>query len=242
MPNKLVNSTILESFASNFYKKLNDNLDQRLDGKTFKYLTQDEFDLLSEEEKNREDILYQITDKQLSYNDLIDLPEIPSIEGLASEDFVREEIAKAQLADEEVDLTGYATKAEVEAAIAGIEHPQYDDSELRGMIEAIEVPSVEGLATEEYVMEALGGKRLRYVTSEKYEQLSEEEKNREDILYQITDKQLSYNDLVDKPDLNIYATKEEVPNITIVTQAEYDALEAAGQEDPDTFYLISDEL
>ena len=146
MSTKFVNSNNLETLARGLY----DKVDTRLDGRSFKYLTLVEYEKLSDAEKNRDDIVYQITDKQLSYNDLVDKPTIPSIEGLASE---------------------------------------------------------------EYVMTALGGKQLRYVTSEQYEQLTEEEKEREDILYQITDGELSYNDLVDKPDLSVYATKEEVAEV-----------------------------
>ena len=38
------------------------------------------------------------------------------------------------------------------------------------------------------------------------------------------------------------ARKEDVPNIIIITQAEYDELEASGKEDPNVYYLISDEI
>ena len=37
-------------------------------------------------------------------------------------------------------------------------------------------------------------------------------------------------------------TKEDVPNIIIITQADYDELEASGNEDPNVYYLISDEI
>ena len=168
------------------------------------YLTQSEYDVLSEDEKNNDSIVYTITDAELSYNDLTDKPEIPSIEGLATEDFVQQQIAS-------------------------IEHPQYDDSELRGMIEAIEIPeipSLEGYATEEfvttkiaeaqlsgsgngidlanyatkeYVMEQLGGKKIIYITYAEYELLSEEEKNDETVIYNITD---STDSFVSKDEYN----------------------------------------
>ena len=76
---------------------------------------------------------------------------------IATKAFVQEEIAKAQLEGEEVDLSNYATKED----LANIEHPEYDDAELRGRIEALEtieipeVPSVEGLATEEFVQQQI---------------------------------------------------------------------------------------
>ena len=48
-----------------------------------------------------------------SYKELSDKPTIPSIEGLATEDYVKNEIANAQLSSGEVDLSGYATKEEL---------------------------------------------------------------------------------------------------------------------------------
>lgn len=47
------------------------------------------------------------------YNDLTNKPIIPSIEGLATETFVTNKIAEASLGGGEVDLSGYATKAEL---------------------------------------------------------------------------------------------------------------------------------
>ena len=47
------------------------------------------------------------------YNDLTNKPEIPSIEGLATEEFVDARIEQAQLGGE-VDLSGYATKEDLE--------------------------------------------------------------------------------------------------------------------------------
>ena len=76
MSTKFVNSNNLETLARGLY----DKVDTRLDGKSFKYLTLADYEKLSDAEKNRDDIVYQITDKQLSYNDLVDKPEIPSIE------------------------------------------------------------------------------------------------------------------------------------------------------------------
>ena len=55
--------------------------------------------------------------------------DIPSLEGLATETYVQQKIAEAELSGGEVDLSAYYTKEEVDARI----------------------PSVEGLATEDYV-------------------------------------------------------------------------------------------
>ena len=79
----------------------------------------------------------------------------------------------------------------------------------------------------------LDGKSFKYLTRAEYEALTEEQKNRDDVVYQITDSKMSYNDLTDKP---------YIPSIVILTQAEYDDLEAAGQNDPNVYYLISDEI
>ena len=46
-----------------------------------------------------------------------------------------EPLVNVKVDNVEVDLTGYATVEKVEELIAAIEHPQYDDSEIREMIE-----------------------------------------------------------------------------------------------------------
>ena len=104
-----------------------------------------------------------------------------------------------------------------------------------------------GFLTEEDIDIKLGGKSFVCITQEEYDNLSSEEKNRDDIIYQIMDAELSYNDLVDTPNLDIYATKEELKTadvgsvngikLQMVTQAEYNAL---NPRDPNTFYIITD--
>lgn len=59
-----------------------------------------------------------------SYNDLTDKPVIPSIEGLATENYVKAAIAEAELNNKDVDLTGYATKDYVAEEINKIEFPE----------------------------------------------------------------------------------------------------------------------
>ena len=77
-----------------------------------------------------------------NYNDLSNKPTIPSIEGLASESFVKNEIAKAQLEIEGeipiINLDGLATK-----------------DELNQKADKTEVPSIEGLASESYVQQEI---------------------------------------------------------------------------------------
>lgn len=108
--------------------------------------------------------------------------ELPSIDGLATEEYVRQKIAEAELADSEVDLSAYYTKSEVDEKLENIEHPVVDltgyateqfvqdtiaaipqpdlsgyvtDEELLRAIGGIEIPSTDGLATEEYVQEKI---------------------------------------------------------------------------------------
>ena len=82
------------------------------------------------------------------YNDLSNKPVIPSIEGLATENYVKNAIAEAELNDKEVDLTGYATKDDVAEAISKIEFPTtdlsnyYNKQEIDTKIENINHPQI----------------------------------------------------------------------------------------------------
>jgi PII-like signaling protein len=71
------------------------------------------------------------------------LQEVP--EGYATETWVSAEIAKAQLEGEDVDLSGYATKDDIK----GLATEQF----VTDRISEIEIPSVEGLASEAWVGE-----------------------------------------------------------------------------------------
>lgn len=81
------------------------------------------------------------------------LTEHQAIDHLA----VKEEVdAALELKADKADIPVVdVDKAYVDEQIAAIEHPQYDDTELREMIDAIEVPSVEGLASEDFVKEQI---------------------------------------------------------------------------------------
>jgi len=78
------------------------------------------------------------------YNDLENKPEIPSIEGLATEDFVLGKIAEIP----KVDLTPYALKEELFSG-------DYNDLENKPVI-----PSIAGLASEDYVKNAIAEAQL----------------------------------------------------------------------------------
>ena len=86
------------------------------------------------------------------------------LSGLATEEYVRQKIAEAQLQGDdgtEVDLTVFYTKAETEQrikeAVESIEHPTVDTSNFatKEDLSKIEIPSVDGLASEEFVRNAI---------------------------------------------------------------------------------------
>ena len=83
------------------------------------------------------------------------LTEHQSLEGLATEEFVINKIAEAELGGEDVDLSGYATKTELQEVANSIPSVEGLASEqfVTDKIAEIEIPSVEGLATEAYVDE-----------------------------------------------------------------------------------------
>ena len=55
-----------------------------------------------------------------SYNDLTDKPTIPSVDGLATETYVNDAIANAQLGGEDIDLSGYALKTDLPTATSDL--------------------------------------------------------------------------------------------------------------------------
>ena len=63
-------------------------------------------------------------------------------QGMASEEYVQDAIKNMQVGDE-VDLTDYAKKAYVDEQIAGIVIPEYDDSEVKEKINALETINLE---------------------------------------------------------------------------------------------------
>ena len=71
--------------------------------------------------------------------------ELPTLEGYATESWVSAEIAKAQLEGEDVDLSGYATKDDIKDFAT--------EQFVTDRISEIQIPSVEGFATEAWVGE-----------------------------------------------------------------------------------------
>ena len=88
-----------------------------------------------------------------SYNQLTDTPTIPSLDGYATETFVTEKIAEASLGGE-IDLSAYATKDEVNSSLATKAEVSHTHS-YNDLTDKPTIPSIDGLATTEYVDNAV---------------------------------------------------------------------------------------
>ena len=93
---------------------------------------------LADDHAANEDIHVTATDKKNwnnksnfsgSYNDLTDVPDAVDLTPYATTEFVTQKIAEAKLDEDNIDLSAYYTKTEVDTAIANIEHPTVDLSE-----------------------------------------------------------------------------------------------------------------
>ena len=134
-------------------------------------------------EHENKDILDEITEEKIEqwnkggfsgdYNDLINTPIIPSIEGLATETYVQNKIAEAQLDGGEVDLSNYATKDELHEhtnkdVLDNITSEKVNDwdnkSEFDGDYNSLTnkptIPSLAGYATESYVKNEIANAQL----------------------------------------------------------------------------------
>ena len=141
-----------------------------------------------------------------SYNDLNNKPTIPSISGLASEEFVTTKINEAKLDGVKVDLTPYAKTADLSTVAKS---GDYNDLNNKPTI-----PSISGLASEAFVKNAINEAKLNGSGS-----------NIDLSIYAKTAdlstvaKSGSYIDLTDKPyiptdpDLTPYAKTAELPNV-----------------------------
>ena len=92
----------------------NSYVNEMLGGKKLVYLTQTEYDNLTEEEKNNENIVYNITDSSKEYVTIDDL------DSYATKTYVNTKIAEASLGGE-VDLSNYATKTDLNSKVDKIE-------------------------------------------------------------------------------------------------------------------------
>ena len=84
------------------------------------------------------------------------LTDIPSHEGLATEDFVINKIAEAELNDKDVDISGLVTKEELAAKAEKDHSHSYND-----LSDLPEIPSIEGLASEQFVSDEIAKIELK---------------------------------------------------------------------------------
>lgn len=91
----------------------NSYVNEMLGGKRLIYLTQAEYDNLTEAEKNNENVVYNITDVDIDY---VTEEELNNKE-YATQTYVSAKIAEAQLSGGEVDLSAYATKDDLKTKI-----------------------------------------------------------------------------------------------------------------------------
>ena len=116
-----------------------------------------------------------------NYEEIENKPNIPNIEGLATKEELGNKVDK-------VEGKVLIDAVEVER-LAKLEN--YDDTNLNialdNLTNAINKTQadVETLATKEYVDDNLGGKKLIYLTEAEYNALPEEEKNLDNIVYNI---------------------------------------------------------
>ena len=143
-----------------------------------------------------------------SYNDLTDKPTIPSIEGLASETYVQEEIEKIEIYDDTELRALVANKANKSELFS----KDYND-----LTNKPEIPSTVGLASETYVQNTVANKADRSeLFSKDYNDLTNKPvipsieglASETYVQQQISNKadkselfSKSYNDLTDKPSI-----------------------------------------
>ena len=92
----------------------NSYVNEMLGDKKLVYLTQAEYDNLTEEEKNNENVVYNITDIDIDY---VTEEELNN-KGYATETYVNNKISEAQLGGGGVDLSNYATLEQVDEKVS----------------------------------------------------------------------------------------------------------------------------
>ena len=109
-----------------------------------------------------------------NYEEIENKPNIPSIEGLATKEELGNKVDKVE-GKVLIDATEVERLARLE---------NYDDTNLTNAINKTQA-DVETLATKEYIDDNLGGKKLIYLTESEYDALPEEEKNLDNVVYNI---------------------------------------------------------
>lgn len=139
-----------------------------------------------------------------SYNDLTDKPTIPSVDGLATETYVNDAIANAQLGGEDIDLSGYALKTDLPTATSDLTNDSGFITEVPSEYVTDEELNAKGYLTQHQSLDHLALKT--------------------DIPTVPTNVGAFTNDmgyLTQHQDISHLATKEEIPNVNgMVTSQE----------------------
>lgn len=106
---KIVNGENLQSFAGKMKQHIFEDL---LGSKKIKYITQAEYEALTDDQKNNENIVWNIIDVDII--DYVTEEELIA-KTYATETYVMNKIAEAELNDKEINLDGLATKDELNA-------------------------------------------------------------------------------------------------------------------------------
>ena len=176
LDSRMKNKIVLEELRargeeSNLLQAINE-VKAMLGGKSLVYITQAEYDALSEEARNDEDIMYFITDAEdISHtHDNLEL-----LNSLNEEYFADLDSEITDLKNNKVNKSEYESKiGELSTNITNeINRSTEKEEEI-----IAEVDRVEGM---------LGGKSLVHITQAEYDGLSEEERNNENKMYFITD-------------------------------------------------------
>ena len=140
-------------------------------------------------------------------SDRVDGIVIPSLEGYATEEFVTNKIAEAELNDKDVDLSGYATKEDIANFITKDEVPSVEglasEQYVIDRINEINIPSVSGLATTEYVDEKVTAIKIPSIDN-----LATKEET-EGVKTWVGEQGF----LKEHQDLSEYAKKSEIPSV-----------------------------
>ena len=176
LDSRMKNKIVLEELRargeeSNLLQAINE-VKAMLGGKSLVYITQAEYDALSEEARNDEDIMYFITDAEdISHTH----DNLEFLNSLNEEYF-------ADLDSEITDLkNNKVNKSEYESKIGEL------TTNITNEIDRATEKEEEIIAEVDRVEDMLGGKSLVYITQAEYDGLSEEERNNENKMYFITD-------------------------------------------------------
>ena len=182
---KIINGEMLNDFAKKFNKKIQEEIDSVNDKPVEKY---DDTELrnMIEAKADKTELFSG------SYNDLTNKPVIPSIQGLASESYVNQQISKIQhpTYDDTSIKNQLANKADKSELFSG----SYEDLSNKPTI-----PSIDGLATENFVKNEIAKAQLE---------------TEGDIL-------INLEGLATKDELNAKADKTEIPNIEGLASESY---------------------